>query len=361
MNSRVLLLAGLAALGGCDRDAKQHADAPPRVRIAVVGRAEASSVTYTGVVRARIEAELGFRVAGKISERLVDPGQAVRQGQPLMRLDPADLDLARQAADERLRAMEAEAERAATDQRRYAALSPLGDVSRSDADRAMAARRTSEADLRAARANARQAANAWSYAVLVADSDGVVTDVLAQPGQVVTAGAPVVRLARTGAREALVAVPEAQAASLPHTGTAQLYGGTAVWPATLREVSGSADPLTRTFAARYVLGGGGQAAPLGATVTVSLAGAAASAVTLPLASLDDEGSGPGVWVVGGDGTVSRRSVHVLALGEETVRLDPSTLKAGDRVVALGAQLLREGERVRVADILAARDSADAGP
>ena len=117
MNARVLLLAGLAALNGCDRGAKQHADAPPRVRIAVVGRAEASSVTYTGVVRARIEAELGFRVAGKIAERLVDPGQAVRQGQPLMRLDPADLDFARQAADERLRAAEAEAERAAMGQR----------------------------------------------------------------------------------------------------------------------------------------------------------------------------------------------------------------------------------------------------
>jgi RND family efflux transporter MFP subunit len=348
--SAILLIASTVGLTACGGDEPDEREPPPLVRTVTVavGANEASSVAYTGVVRARIEADLGFRVPGKVVARLVDAGARVRAGQPLMRLDAEDLDLARQAADERLRSAQAEAERAATDQRRYATLVASGAVSRTEADRALAAQRTTAADLRAAQSAARQAANARSYAVLVADGGGTVTEVLAQPGQVVAAGTPVLRLARDGPREALVTIPESETAGLPRTAVAQVYGASAAWPATLREVAGAADPLTRTFATRYVLESGGASAPLGATVTLRMAGTGPAAVSLPLAALHDGGDGSGVWVVGPNDVVTLRRVQVLSFGDESFRVAPGALRLDERVVALGAQLLREGQRVRIA-------------
>jgi RND family efflux transporter MFP subunit len=317
----------------------------PLVRTLVVGQADAAPLRYTGVVRARIESDLGFRVGGKIVERLVDPGQRVRRGQPLMRLDVTDLGLAASAASDRLRAAQAEATRAAAEEARLRRLVEAGAVSRSTYEVALAAAQSASANLSAARAGADEAANQRGYATLLADTDGVVTDVLAQPGQVVSAGAPVVRLARAGDREAAVAVPETQVATLPRVGQAILYGSDRPIAARLREVAGAADPLTRTYDARFTLADAGL--PLGATVTVELPRTGASQLAVPLSSLHDGGGGPGVWVVKA-GRVTLRPVQVAALGEETASIAPGALTQGDRIVALGAQLLREGQAVRVA-------------
>jgi len=324
-----------------------QADAPPAplVRTLVVGQADDAPLRYTGVVRARIESDLGFRVGGKIVERLVDPGQRVRRGQPLMRLDVTDLGLVASAAADRLRAAQAEATRATAEEARLRRLVEAGAVSRSAYEVALAAAQSTRANLAAARAGSDEAANQRGYATLKADADGVVTDVLAQPGQVVSAGAPIVRLARAGEREAAVAVPEVQVASLPRVGRAVLYGSDRPLAARLREVAGAADPSTRTYDARFTLADSG--IPLGATVTVELPRPAASRLAVPLSSLHDRGGGPGVWIVKA-GRVSFRPVQVATLGEETASIAPGALTPGDRVVALGAQLLREGQPVRLA-------------
>jgi len=323
--------------------------AAPLVRTLVVGQTDAAPLRYTGVVRARIESDLGFRVGGKIVERLVDPGQRVRRGQALMRLDVTDLGLAASAAADRLRAAQAEATRAAAEEARLRRLVEAGAVSRSAYEVALAAAQSATANLSAARAGADEATNQRGYATLLADADGVVTDVLAQPGQVVGAGAPVVRLARAGDREAAVAVPETQVATLPRVGHAVLYGSDGPLAARLREVAGAADPLTRTYDARFALADSNL--PLGATVTVELPRAGASRLAVPLPSLHDGGSGPGVWVVKA-GRVTFRRVQVAALGEETASIAPGALAPGDRIVALGAQLLREGQAVRAAAAVA---------
>lgn len=342
--------APLAALliAGCG-GGRQEAPAPaPYVRTVVVAPAAAHGARYTGTVRARIEADLGFRVPGKIAERLVDPGARVRRGQPLMRLDPTDFGLAAAAAADRLRAAQAEADRAAADEARLKGLVEAGATSAASYDAALAAKRASAANLAAARAQAKDAANQRGYALLLADSDGVVTDVLAQPGQVVSAGAPIVRLARAGAREALVAVPEAALPRLPRDATAELYASGARVSARLREVAGTADPLTRTYAARYTLAAAPEAAPLGSTVTLALGLAEARGpVSVPLGALTERGTGASVWVVGADARVRRRPVRVIALAEESAALAPGALRPGERVVALGAQLLREGQKVRL--------------
>lgn len=315
-------------------------------RDAAEGKAGAS---YTGVVRSRIESDLGFRVDGKITQRLVDAGQKVVRGQALMRLDPADLGLAADAAIDRQRAAEAEAVRTAADVARLDGLVEAGAVSAASRDAALAARQVAAANLAAVRAAARESNNRRAYSTLVADSDGVVTEILAQPGQVVAAGAPVVRLSQAGAREALIAVPETAVSSLPRDATARLYAAGDSLPARLREVAGAADPLTRTYAARYVLrGSSASAAPLGATVTITIGAAGRNSMSIPQGAVHEAGSGPGVWVVERGGRVRFRRVDVLSLGDDAVLIAQGALRAGERIVVLGAQLLHEGDPVRLA-------------
>lgn len=341
-----LLLAigasGSFALLGCSRGAAQaNTPQPPWVRVVEIDPKRPGSFgasSYTGVVRARFESNLGFRVAGKVAERLVNAGDAVKKGQPLLKLDPTDYQLARQAAQaiEKQAGLELQRLRVLVEQRAE---------SRDALDRAIAAADTSAAQ-------AEQAANQVSYTTLYADSDGVVMTTLAEPGQVVAAGQPVVLLAREGAREAAVDIPEDSLAQIRNeAATARLYLNQAVTvPATLREVSGVADPVARTYQARYVLQGDPAQFPLGATVTVRVA-APENAVQplseVPLGSLIDRGDGAAVWIVDPHtSTLQKRAVSIARLGAETAQIRRG-LAPGDRVVALGAHLLQSGEVVRV--------------
>ncbi|KRB40955.1 efflux RND transporter periplasmic adaptor subunit [Phenylobacterium sp. Root700] len=324
---------------------------PQLVRTALVGEGAGGAIRYTGVVRSRTESDLGFRVGGKVVQRLVDPGQQVLRGQPLLRLDPSDLQLAANASGEQLRSAQAQATQARAEEARMARLLEAGAASRSAYDLALATALSAEAAVSAARSNARQAGNQADYGTLVADADGVVTEVLVQPGQVVGAGMVVARLARAGSREAAVAVPETQLATLPRAGRAFLYASDAPIQAQLREVAGVADPLTRTFDARYVLSR--TDLPLGATVTVELPRSTPRQQEVPLGALHDPGAGPGVWVVQAN-RVHFRRVAVARLGEETASIAAGSLNAGDRIVTLGAHLLREGQVVRPVDAVAVR-------
>lgn len=346
--SPVMTVGAFALLAACSP--KPAPPAAPLVRVAIAAPASAGSdASFTGVVRARIESAPGFRVAGKISARLVDAGQIVRAGQPLMRLAAEDYDLATAAAQDRVRAAEAEVARTVADERRLRALVETGAVSTSAHDNIKAARDAAVANLAAARANAASVANSGSYATLRADADGIVTEILAEPGQVVAAGTPVLRLARAGAREALVAIPETRVAGLPRRALAQPFAGGPAIPAHLREVAGAADPLTRAFLARYVLESRAPP-PLGTTVTISLGNPQAGAVAVPLAAIVDQGRGPGVWQIGGDARVRFAPLRLLRLTEETALVPASALPAGSRIVALGGHLLRAGQQVRIGQI-----------
>ena len=188
------------ALAGCGEPA-DHDDPrtrPPLVRVATVERAEASSRAFTGVVVARTQSDLGFRVSGKILARLVETGQSVKRGQLLLRLDPADLTLQAQSQQRAVDAARARAKKATNDLARYRGLVASGAVSAAEFDQINAAAEAARADLSAAQAQANVAQNATGYAGLLADADGVVVETLAEPGQVVSAGQVVIRLARAG-------------------------------------------------------------------------------------------------------------------------------------------------------------------
>lgn len=324
---------------------------PPLVRAINVGAANAAYRSFTGVVVARTQSDLGFRVQGKILERLVDAGETVKRGQPLMRLDPVDLSLQAQAQQQTVMAARARARQASQDEARYRGLVAAGAVSASAYDQIKAAADTARAELSAAQAQADVAQNARSYAVLVADADGVVMDTLAEPGQVVSAGQPVVRLARAGQREALVQLPETLRPAPQSEAEATLYGDkNQSVNARLRVLSDAADPLTRTFEARYVLEGALASAPLGSTVTLRISdgNAAHRLMQVPLSALFDPGKGPGVWIITGQpARVSWRAVRVEGLSDDMANVT-SGIGAGDKVVALGAHLLHDGEIVRVA-------------
>ena len=353
----ILLLGTLPLmLAACGKAAADPRTGAPLVRVAAAGESGQGSGAFSGIVSARVQSDLGFRVPGKVIERLVDAGQAVHRGQPLMRIDRTDLALATEAQTDVVAAARAKALQTAADEKRYRDLVAAGAVSASTYDQMKADADAARAQLEAAEAQAGVARNQAGYSVLLADADGIVVETLAEPGQVVAAGQTVVRLARAGPREATISLPETIRPAIGSTAAASVYNSAVSGTARLRQLSNAADPQTRTYDARYVLEGAAATAPLGATVTIRLADAkAADAMEVPLAAIFDNGHGPGVWIVAGSPTrVAWRPVRLAGLGEETATITGG-LRAGERFVALGAHLLHQGEAVRIAsDQVAAR-------
>lgn len=327
------------------RDPRQE---PPVVSLVTAARVSGSERGFTGTIGARVESNLGFRVAGKIIERLVNVGEQVKAGQPLMRIDETDLRLALTAKRNAVAAARATVVQTDADEKRYANLVNDGWTSRQRYEQAKAASDTTKAQLAAAEADARVAENQATYSVLVADADGTVMQTLGEPGQVVSAGQTVVRLAQSGPREAVVALPETMRPAIGSLAEASLYGSDGRrYTAHLRQLSDSADIQTRTYEARYVLDGEAAAAPLGATVTIRLASQSQPEIQVPLGAVLDDGTATGVWVFdSATSTVRFKPVKLLRVTSETAVISGSSL--GDPIVSLGAHLLHEGARVRTA-------------
>ncbi|WP_372027364.1 efflux RND transporter periplasmic adaptor subunit [Tistrella mobilis] len=358
ISARIAYLISVAtavlALAAC----KPEAQGDPRqtvriVQIATVEPASAERRAFTGVVAARVQSNLGFRVAGKIVERLVDTGAAVKAGQPLMRIDRTDLDLAITTRDRAVAAADAVQKQAAADEVRYRRLRTAGFATQQRYEQAKAALDTANAQLEAAKAQAQMARNESAYSVLEADEDGVVVETLGEPGQVVSAGQVVLRIAGSGSREASISLPESVRPQIGSQAQATLYGGRLKGVATLRQLSDAADPRTRTYEARYVLSGDSASAPLGATVTVEVAiNGAAEGVRVPLAALNDDGSGSFLWIVTDGTKLERRPVKIASLGADFATLAEG-VAVGETAVATGGRFLRGSERIRVAENKAA--------
>jgi len=347
----LLLACGsvLAIHGGhsAEANAPSRLAASRPVLVATVASATRPTSAYTGVVAARTDSGLGFRVGGKIVERRVDPGDRVSRGDTLLVLDVEDFELQLGAARNRLRAAESQLHQAEIDERRFRRLAADGAAAGRESELASTALRVAREEAAAARAEASQIENRRSYSTLHADGDGVITEVRVDRGQVVAEGQSVVRLAHDGAREAVIDIPETQLARAGSRARASAFGNSEhVVDASLRELSATADPVTRTFRARYVLADDGASFPLGSTVTVRLAGdAAAELLRVPIGALHDPGDGVGVWRIEADGRVRFAPVRVVELGQEDASV-ASGVAVGDSVVSLGAHLLHEGDLVR---------------
>ncbi len=356
MSQRPALLL-LLALAACKPSGQAEAPPPPDppkpVQVAIFQPAPVQAASQlTGTIRARREADLGFRAGGRIAERLVNLGDRVSPGQPLARLDPADLALSLRSAEADLAAARAQYTQAANDAQRSAILLAAGHVAAAFNDQRVAASRAAAERVTSAEAALSLARNRLSYTTLIAPNAGIVTALLAEAGQVVAEGTPVIRLANPDEREILVQAPEALLPRLREGGaTAGFWSRPeAAIPVTLREVAGQAEPGLRTYPARFAIAQA-QApewAQLGMTATVTLPSLGGIAARVPLSAVHDRGSGPMLWAVEGQDRIRAVPARVIALAETTA-LVQADLPEGTRIVAIGPQLLAPDHRVRVVD------------
>lgn len=369
---RALILAALvgagAGLAGCKGE-KPVAEAPQPVRVMAVKAAhDGRATSYVGVVRARYESDLGFRVAGKITERFVNVGDAVAAGQVLARLDVTDLQLAREANEAEQSAARSNLDQAAAAEARARDLLGRGHIAQAVFDQRRAALDEAKGRLERAERNLAISRNQAGYASLKADQAGVVTQLPVEVGQVVAAGQLVVRLARDGEREAVVAIPESRVAEIRNAHSeVELWASSARrYPARLREISPQADAATRTYMARFSILEADAGVGLGMTATVlAQAVASAQSVRVPASAVLNDGRGPAVWVIDGSGArVIRRPVTVKSFGQNEVTLSAG-LSEGERIVTLGVHVLDEGRPVRIVEqrqpVKLAADGAKAAP
>jgi RND family efflux transporter MFP subunit len=338
----------MSQLTACREEEKPPAPLPTVLVQPAVLAGSASAAEYTGEVRARHEADLAFRVGGKLTARLVDVGATVKPGTLLAKLDSADLQLNVAAVRAQVNAAESDLALAKAEVDRYTALARDKFVSQSVLDTKVTVQKAAAARLDLARAQLAVSGNQAGYGNLSSDRAGVVTAVLAEAGQVVAAGQPVVRVARPDEKEVLIYVPEGRLAELKAAKTFAVSLWTregAPLRGQLRELAPAADPATRTYAARIRLLDADASAQLGMTARVTLADAPASVgVRVPLSAVIDRGQGAEVWVVA-EGKAQRRPVKVVAYGETDARL-ASGVAAGEPVVAVGAHKLVAGQAVK---------------
>jgi RND family efflux transporter MFP subunit len=345
MKKEFIILLLPLLLAACNKEAaSQSKEVHPAMTIVVGAKANESGSVYSGEVGARYETVLGFRIGGKIIERLVDAGAVVRKGQVLARLDAADtgLEVNETAARYHL---------ADEDLKRYRELRAQGFVSQAALD-------TKETELKAASAQADLARNQASYTSLVSDRDGVVSETHAEVGQVVSAGQPIMRVAQEGAREVLISIPESRYASTKVGAPAEIeLDATDSRTQTLlhghvREISPGADSASHTYPARIAFDAGNTKVALGMTARVKLGHIGKDALQkeqgflVPLSAIFQQGDKSALWIVAADHSVSLRPVVVSAYRDDGALID-SGIVAGERIVSAGVHKLSLGEKIQI--------------
>ncbi|MDB5873490.1 MAG: efflux transporter periplasmic adaptor subunit [Ramlibacter sp.] len=344
-----LALAVVLALAGCS-PAEQPQEPVRSVKVLTVGMDNfQSGHEFAGEVRPRIESRLGFRVAGKIIRRQAELGQRVNAGQVLAQLDPQDYQLAADAARAQLAAASTNRDLAAADYKRYAALKDQNFISGAELERRETTLKAAQAQFDQAKAQLASQGNQTGYTTLVADVSGVVTAIEAEPGQVVTAGTPIVRIAQDGPRDVVFSVPEDKVTAIKPGSdvTVRGWANSSVLAGKVREVAASADPVTRTYSVKVSLDAAATPA-LGATVSVSpraLSYAGIPVIKLPTSALRKEGQGTAVWVVD-KATMTVKSQPIqIATADGNEAVVAAGLQPGMLVVSAGVHVLSPGQKV----------------
>lgn len=347
----VVGMGATALLAACSKPDEQ----PEPIRSVKVMRVQVgnlqSAVEFAGEVRARTESRLGFRVGGKLLSRPVQVGQRVHAGELLAQLDAQDFQLAADAARAQLAAAQTNRDLALADLKRFKELRDQNFISGAELERREANYKAAQSQVDQAQAQAKGQGNQSAYARLLADGAGVVTAVDAEPGQVLGAGTPVVRLALDGPRDVLFNVPEDKVAAIKVGAQAavRVWGSAKEVQAAVREVAASADPVTRTFAVKLALPAS-ENLPLGATVTVvpkAFSRAETTAIMLPTSALQRQGDKAAVWVLDeASMTVQARPIEIATVDGNAVVV-ASGLEPGMQVVLTGVHVLNQGQKVRI--------------
>ncbi|PBB39807.1 efflux RND transporter periplasmic adaptor subunit [Mesorhizobium sp. WSM3868] len=343
----------VAALGltGCSQEKKAETQEVIRpVKVVEIGEAETTrQLDYSGSVRARTEMNLGFRIAGKVTERLVDIGQHVNEGDVLARVDPSDYELSVKSAEASLDAAERQVETVDLARKRAEQLYAKNFAPKSQLDQAVLSYDQAVATRDAARSTLAQAQNQVHYTDLKASKAGIVTAISADIGQVVGAGTPVMTVAVDGEKEVLIAVPEMDIAGFRpgKEVKASFWSDEALTlDGKVREVAGSADPQSRTFAVRVSLPNDPRVL-LGMTANVAaIVGSKAQLVSIPLTAMAEKDGKHIVWTVDrASDTVHPRPIKVANFTADGVAVAEG-LKQGDVVVAAGTQFMTDNLKVK---------------
>lgn len=350
-SSGALLIATALALTACSKPAPT--EEPVRaVKVMTVGvDSMRSGAEFAGEVRARVESRLGFRVGGKIVRRQAELGQRVKAGDVLAQLDPQDFKLAADSARAQLAAAATNRDLAAADFKRFKELRDQNFISGAELERREAALKAAQAQMDQARAQLSGQGNQASYTTLVADVSGVVTAVEAEPGQVVAAGTPVVRIAQDGPRDVVFAVPEDRVALIKVGSGVEVraWSANASLKGVVREVAASADPVTRTFGVKVSLDTK-DAPALGATVSVipqAFDRSGVQVIKLPTSALRQDGKSSAVWVLDTASMTVRLQPIQIATADGNDVVVAGGLQPGMQVVSAGVHVLSPGQKVMV--------------
>src|SRR5580698_582183 len=356
--SRLLAGVTLAAiaitLAGCnDKVAEKVTPSRPVLVATVHYEPESPERSFVGTIKPRIETDMGFRVSEKVAKRLVEVGQTVDLGQPLATLDEIDLKLQAEQAEAEFSAATGVLAQAAAAEQRAKDLRAKGWATDAQLDQAKAAADEARARLDRADRSVELTKNSLSYATVVADTRGVVTATMIEPGQVVAAGQASIRVARLGEKEAVVAIPETLLnRAKSGVATVTLWSDAdKKYAAKLREVAPSADPATRTYLAKFSMPDAGDNVSLGMTATLTLSDPQSDRVArLPLSALYSQGGDPSLYVVDDKGAISLKPVAVKSYDSNCVVI-ASGVEEGAKIVVLGVQKLDPGQKVRVVSSL----------
>lgn len=350
-----VVLAAALALSSCN---EEKAETKPEIRpVKVVEIAKATNVRaleFSGSVKSRTEMNLGFRIAGKVTERLVDIGDRVRPGDVLSRVDPTDYQLAVDSAKANLDAAEKAEETAKLALDRANALFKKDAVPKAQLEQAQLGFDQAASTRIAASSSLEQAKNQLSYAELKSDRDGIVTAINADRGQVVNAGTPVVTVVAEDQKEVQIAVPENDIADFkPGKAVKARFWSDdkLVLAGKVREVSGSADPQSRTFSVRVSLPNDPRVL-IGMTATVQAEAAMGpDTITVPLSALAEKDGSKIVWTVDAKAqTVHSRAVKVADFTGDGVGVTDG-LSPGDIVVTAGTQFMTENLKVKLPPVI----------
>ena len=349
--SRLTLIAAVAALSACSKPAPP--EEPVRAVKVVVVAADGirSGFEYAAEVRPRTESRLGFRVGGKLLRRMADVGQHVSAGQALAQLDPQDFKLSVDAARAQLAAAVANRDLALADFKRFKDLREQNFISAAELERRDVALKAAQSQLDQAQAQLAAQGNQSTYTTLVADAAGVVTAVDAEPGQVLAAGTSVVRIAQDGARDVVFSVPEDKVGQMKLGSAVEVraWASAAVYQGKVREVSVSADPVTRTFVVKVALASA-DVLPLGTTVSVlpqALDRSGPAVIKLPTSALQHDGTAVAVWVLERASMTVRLQPIAIATADGNDVVVASGLQPGMEVVTAGVHVLSPGQKVTI--------------
>lgn len=349
---RLLALAILPALAGCDEAKDSPAQQPRPVLTMSVSDIRAEHLAFTGTVEPRYRADLSFRVFGRIVARDVEVGDLVHKGQRVAALDPTTLELAVRSQRAALANARAALANAAAIEERQRTLRARDVTAQSTFEAAEQTRVAAEAEVTRSRSNLTKTEEQLSHAELHSDFDGVVTAISAEVGQVVSVGQTVITVARPDVREAVVDVPE-DASNIVQPGTpfdvALQLDERVRTSGVLREIAPEADSATRSRRARITLDNPPDTFRLGSTVTVRLKAdpSIPHTVRLPRSAILERDGKSLVFVIDETTkTLAEVPVNIVGHSDGSVFI-ASTLQAGARVVTAGVKSLNAGEPVRL--------------